>query len=291
MYLVEVHDLDEGILFIGFVFNGLLFIIRREHSLLFLGRPILINYHQVFVTMSCAVISQSNPLAAGPIVVTCTAPVAAPVPIPIPAHIADPVPLSVSIVAAQSAASLTVPVRPAFNWRNTTDRLREGLHWPLPFESDKVRRHRQSVFQEMGLSGDELNKEDDDLDERDGIDEILPRSRHPRPASGIFLTNVLRLGFEDDESSVTASSGNLRKRMSWSPATGGQASPVSTASGASVSRTWSLATTTTTTTTATSTSSSGLSDRKRPWYAKLGGGGSMRLARNRSILSTRGNTK
>lgn len=293
MYLVEVHDLDEGILFIGFVFNGLLFIIRREHSLLFLGPPILINYHQVFVTMSCAVISQSNPLAAGPIVVTCTAPVAAPVPIPIPAHIADSVPLSVSIVAAQgTSATLTVPVRPAFNWRNTTDRLREGLHQPLPFESDKVQRQRQSVFQEMGLGGDELDTENDlDLEERDDIDEILPRSRHPRPASSIFLTNFLRLGFEDDESSVTASSRNLRKRMSWSPATDGEASPVSTASGVSVSRTWSLATTTTTTTTTTSTSSSGLSDRKRPWYAKLGGGGSVRFARNRSILSARDHTK
>lgn len=153
--------------------------------------------------MSCAVLSPSSPLAIGPIVVTYTAPVTAPVPIPIPAHIPDPVPLSVSIVAVQSASTTTlsvpVPIRPGFNWRNTTDRLREGLHRPLPFESDKVRRHRQSVFQEMGLHGESLDQDDDDDLERDAvddIDEILPRSRQPRPASGIFLTNFFaaRLG-------------------------------------------------------------------------------------------------
>lgn len=247
--------------------------------------------------MSCAVLPQPNTLVAGPVVVTCTAPVTAPVPIPIPAHIPDPVPLSVSIVAAQSTPSLgvPVPVRPAFNWRNTTDRLREGLHRPLPFElTTTVRRHRQSVFQEM-LHDHDLGKEvvvgdvvdDNDLEYDDDIDEILPRSR-PRPASGIFLTNFLRLGLDDEDSVVVDSpTASVRKRMSWSPAM----SPMSpsTASMSGVSRTWSMATGTTSTTATTATtaaSSSGMTDRKRRWYAKLGGGGSLRLARKRSVLST-----
>ncbi|KAL1891023.1 hypothetical protein Sste5346_007845 [Sporothrix stenoceras] len=241
--------------------------------------------------MSCAVLPQPNPLAARPIVVTCTAPVTAPVPIPIPAHIPDPVPLSVSIVAAQSTPSLgvPVPVRPAFNWRNTTDRLREGLHRPLPFEcTTTVRRHRQSVFQEMLHDHDLGNGaiDDDDLEYGDDIDEILPRSR-PRPASGIFLTNFLRLGLEDEDSVVGADTPTaVRKRMSWSPAM----SPASTTT-SGVSRTWSMATGTTSTTATTASSSSGMTDRKRRWYAKLGGGGSLRLARKRSVLSTMDYTK
>lgn len=253
--------------------------------------------------MSCAVLPQPNTLVTGPIVVTCTAPVTAPVPIPIPAHIPDPVPLSVSIVAAQSTPSLgvPVPVRPAFNWRNTTDRLREGLHRPLPFElTTTVRRHRQSVFQEMLHDHDhvhDLGKEvmvgndggdaddleyDDDVD----IDEILPRSR-PRPASGIFLTNFLRLGLDDEDSVVDSPAASVRKRMSWSPAM----SPTSPTTTSSVSRTWSVATGTTSTTAATASSSSGMTDRKRRWYAKLGGGGSLRLARKRSFMSTMDYTK
>ncbi|KIH93658.1 hypothetical protein SPBR_04440 [Sporothrix brasiliensis 5110] len=226
--------------------------------------------------MSCTVLSQPKPLATGPIVVACNAPVKAPVPIPIPAsipasitaHTPEPEPPLMSAVTAQCTERLTVPVRPAFNWRNAADRLREGLHRPLPFESDKVPRYRQSVFHEMGLGrggekGFDMN--DFDMDDMDDMDEILPRARRPRPAS-LFLTNLhaLRLGLDDDnQPAMTSPVASARKRMSWSPASSTSASP------------------------STSTSTSpGLSDRKRPWYAKLGGSGSggLRLAPKRSIL-------
>ncbi|ERS97022.1 hypothetical protein HMPREF1624_06349 [Sporothrix schenckii ATCC 58251] len=229
--------------------------------------------------MSCTVLSQPTPLTTGPIVVACNAPVKVPVPIPLPAsipatitaHTPNPEPPLVSAVAAQYTGRLTVPARPAFNWCNTADRLREGLHRPLPFESDKVQRYRPSVFHEMGLGRDgekgfDMNDFDmEDMDDVDDMDEILPRARRPRPAS-LFLTNLhaLRLGLDDDnQPAMTSPVASARKRMSWSPASSTSAS------------------------TSTSTSTSpGLSDRKRPWYAKLGGSGSggLRLAPKRSIL-------
>ncbi|CAK7205571.1 hypothetical protein SEUCBS139899_008348 [Sporothrix eucalyptigena] len=245
--------------------------------------------------MSYEILTQSNSISApGPIVVTCTAPVAAPVPIPIP--IASQA--SVSVMSLP-VPTLPVPVRPAFNWRNTTDRLREGLHRPLPFENIKVRRHRQSAFLEMGLQGELIKEEPEDLEvavedeiddqlEREDMDEILPRSRQTRqarqawPVSGIFLTNFLRLGLEDAENT----SPSVNKRLSWSPAGATTPtdilSPVSTNS-LSGSRSWS----TVTSMTSVTTPASSLSDRKRPWYAKLRGDGSSkgstRLVRNRSL--------
>ncbi|CAK7219842.1 hypothetical protein SBRCBS47491_003987 [Sporothrix bragantina] len=248
--------------------------------------------------MSCEVFTAPRPLPSAPIVVTCTAPVAAPIPIPIPSQA---VPMSVSVVSLP-VTSTTLPVRPAFNWRNTTDRLREGLHRPLPFERPNVRRHHQSVFLEMGLIKEEendkddigINDNDDELCEREDMDEILPRARQARPVSGIFLTNFLRLGFEDvdNPATPTGSPSSLGKRLSWSPAgtpssstdmssLDGTLSPVSTNTFSTRSRTWSMATSVT-------TQSSGLSDRKRPWFAKLRGDsssskGSARLVRNRSL--------
>ncbi|CAK7233627.1 hypothetical protein SCUCBS95973_008658 [Sporothrix curviconia] len=239
--------------------------------------------------MSCDVFAAPSPLPSAPIVVTCTAPVAAPVPIPIPSQ----VPMSVSTPPRLSPS------------RNTTDRLREGLHRPLPFARPSVRRHRPSVFLEMGVireeggaSGDGviINDDtdvDDELCETEDIDEILPGSRQARqaqPVSGILLTNFLRLGFEDTDNNAAAappptgsplsSSRLVDKRMPCSPAgTPSSSTDMSLADGTALShvstntlstrssRTWSMATSVT-------TQSSALFDHKRPWFSKLRGNGS-----------------
>ncbi len=147
-------------------------------------------------------------------------------------------------MAITTTAVIGVPapstVQLPFDWRNTTDRLHKGLHRPLPFEDDaRVRRHRRSIFREMGLHGADTELDTDTDAQAAAADILLSRAQSTtRPvSSGVYLASFFRFGFDEAadgdssscfsnrksaavrsrSSSTTAShrSRSLRKRLSW----------------------------------------------------------------------------